>query len=341
LIAIWGGGAVPELFLIDPATGEVCPLARFEAYATPPTVPPANGPLGWVPARGPLVWSPDGQALAFVVVGGDGTDPDLYVWSLAGMATPLIPRDDALNSGTPSWSPDGSLLASPEVGRTGNDVMTGVWIVDRTGAPSRRIASGCTCNLGQVMWSPSGRVVAAMVGDGIVAGAVDGDRLRSVPILADPVSDSFTEQVFGFVDDQTLLLANPSPQRLTGHRIDGGADRDLGPTRVTNLMTENGPLSLAPDRSAWLFSPWPTLGFGILEISDGAQRTVEAGAADIAGWAPNSRAVGYVNEQRGPNQGVWVVGRDGTGARQVAAGPYVLEGLGAGAFAWQPVWPTR
>jgi hypothetical protein len=72
-----------------------------------------------------------------------------------------------------------------------------------------------------------------------------------------------------------------------------------------------------------------------------APRTVAAGAADIVGWAPNSRAVGYVNEIQGADQGIWVVGRDGTGARRVAAGPYVLEAPVAGAFAWQPVWPTR
>jgi hypothetical protein len=345
-IAVWGGGAVPELFLIDPTTGEPCSLARFETYTNTSTVATPEEPLGWTPPRGPLVWSPDGQALAFVVVGGDGAERDLYVWSLAGLAGPLITRHDNKWSGTPSWSPDGSLLAAPDIGTTGVGA-TDVWIVDRTGAPPRSIASGCTCHLGQVQWSASGRSIAATtrggltVDDGIVAGSVDGDRLQAVPILAEPVRSGFTEQVFGFVDDQTLLLANPSPRRLTGHRIDGGADHDLGPTRVTNVMTDNGPLSLAPDRSAWLFSPWPSPGFGILEISDAATRTVEAGSADIYGWAPNSRAVGYVHEIQGADQGVWVVGRDGTGARRVAAGPYVLEAPVAGAFAWQPVWPTR
>jgi hypothetical protein len=344
-IAVWGGGAVPELFLIDPTTGEPCFLARFETYTNTPTFATPEEPLGWAPPRGPLVWSPDGQALAFVVVGGDGAVRDLYVWSEAGLAGPLITRHDDKWPGTPSWSPDGSLLAAPDIGNTGVDA-TDVWIVDRTGAP-RSIASGCTCHLGQVQWSASGRSIAATTEgglggeDGVVAGSVDGDRVQAVPILADPVSSGFTEQVFGFVDDETLLLANPSPQRLTGHQIDGGTDRDLGPTRVTNVMTENGPLSLAPDRSAWLFSPWPSPGFGILDISDGTTRTVEAGSADIVGWAPNSRAVGYVNEVQGADQGVWVVGRDGTGARRVAAGPYVLEAPVAGAFAWQPVWPGQ
>lgn len=347
-IAVWGGGAVPELFLIDPTTGEPCPLARFETYTNTPHVPTPEGPLGWAPPRGPLVWSPDGQALAFVVVGGDGAVRDLYVWSESGLAGPLITRHDNKWPGTPSWSPDGSLLAAPDIGNTGVGA-TDVWIVDRAGTPPRAIASGCTCHLGQVQWSASGRMIATTTTDGsfrggedgIVVGPVDGERLQAVPILAYPESSAFSEQVLGFVDDQTLLLANPSPQRFTGHRIDGGADRDLGPTRVTNEMTENGPLSLAPDRSAWLFSPWPAPGFGSLEIADGIKHTVAAGAADIVGWAPNSRAVGYVNENQGADQGIWVVGRDGTGARRVATGPYVLEAPVADAFAWQPVWPTR
>jgi hypothetical protein len=59
-----------------------------------------------------------------------------------------------------------------------------------------------------------------------------------------------------------------------------------------------------------------------------------------AGWAPNSRALGYVDMVQDAGQGVWVVNRDGSGTRQVVAGPYVLEDP-LSHFAWQPVWPGR
>jgi hypothetical protein len=341
-IAIWGSDAVPELYLIDPATGAPCLLARFPASANPAQATP-QGPLGWVPPRGPLVWSPDGQALAFVVVGE--RTRDLYVWSLAGLAGPLISGHDGLWPGTPSWSPDGSVLASPEQGNTGLNVITSVQLIERSGAPTRAVASGCACHLGQVVWSSSGRSIATTKRyaegnrDGIVAGAVDATHLQDVPILQDPAMQVISEQVLGFVDEQSLLLVNPSPQRFTARSITGGTNRDLGPTRLMPTMLEQGPLVLAPDRSAWLFGRISS--YGVLEIGTGAE-TLLRGTADgmAAGWAPNSRALGYVDMVQDAGQGVWVVNRDGSGTREVVAGPYVLEDP-LSPFAWQPVWPGR
>jgi hypothetical protein len=345
-IAIWGGDAVPMLYLVDPTTGAPCLLARFENYASPP--PDGEGPLAWAPFRGPLVWSPDGQALAFVVVTDNGGGRDLFVWSMAGLAGPLITRHDGKWAGIPSWSPDGSLLAAPDVGTMGVG-PTDIWILDRDGG-KRAIASGCECHLGQVVWSASGRTIATTTRDGrlvsegdedgIVAGSIVDDRLQVVPILADPVSSGFTEQVYGFVDDETLVLMNPSPQRFTAHPIGGGPDRDLGPTRLTPKMLEQSPLSLAPDRSAWLFSRISS--YGVLDIGTGAE-TMLLGTTDgmMSGWAPNSQAIGYVDMLQHQAQGVWVVNRDGTGNRRVIAGPYVWSYGEGTVFAWQPVWPTR
>ena len=343
-IAIWGSEEIPELYLIDPTTGAPCLLARFPAYTNPPQQATPQGPLGWVPPRGPLVWSPDGRALALVVVGE--RTRDLFVWSLAGLAGPLIAGHDGRWPGTPSWSPDGSLLASPEVGGIGLDTITSVHLVDRGGGPTRSIASGCICHLGQVAWSASGRTIATTTRDaegnrdGIVAGSIDTGQLQDVPILADPASQVVTEQVLGFVDDQSLLLVNPSPQRFTARSIHGGPDRDLGPTRLTPGMLDQGPLSLAPDRSAWLFNDLSSLG--ILEIGTGTESTLP-GTPDgttAAGWSPNSRQLGYVDMLQHARQGIWVVNRDGTGTRRVTSRPYVLGDL-LSSFAWQPVWPAR
>ena len=188
--------------------------------------------------------------------------------------------------------------------------------------------------------SRDGRFVAEGDEDGIVAGSIDADQLQPVSILADPASSAFTEQVYGFIDDQTLLLVNPSPQRFTAHRLDGGPDRDLGPTRLTPKMLEQGPLSLAPDRSAWLFSRISS--YGVLDIGTGAESML-LGATDgmNAGWTPNSQAIGYVDMLQHPAQGVWVVNRDGSGTRRVIAGPYVWSYGEGTVFAWQPVWPDR
>ena len=344
-IAAWGGGEVPELFLIDPNTGASCRIARFETYPTPLGVPTPEGPLGWVPARGPLVWSPDGQALAFVVLDGQGAR-DLYVWSRSGLAGPLMSRHDVFWPGTPSWSPDGQQLASPDVSTTGLRKVSSVWILDGAGAPPRAISSGCVCHLGQVQWSPAGRNIATTTRlslkneEGIVAGPLSSDELQPVPIVQSEVSSAFTETPFGFFDEQTLVLANPSPSRFIGRRIDDGTDRDLGPTRVTGSLTDDGPLSLAPDRTAWLFG-WPSVG--VLEIRSGMGHVFDGGAKDgvPAGWAPNSRAVGYVNEFQGIEQGIWVANRDDGYGRRVAAGPYVMGDMFSSLFAWQPVWVGR
>ena len=346
-IAIWGGEEIPELDLIDPTTGASCLLARFPDYPHPAQEATPDAPLGWVPPRGPLVWSPDGRALAFAVSGETGMD--IFIWSLAGLVGPLATDHENGWPGMPSWSPDGSLLAVPERGSFDPKAIPNVRILDRSGA-QRSISSGCTCFLGSVRWSASSRTIAITTQilarsqsqpevDGIAAGPVDGDRLQDVPILQDPVSSAISEQVLGFVDDETILIANPSPQRFTARRIDGGADRDLGPTRLTPRMMDQGPLLLAPDRSAWLFSDITSLG--ILDIGTGTAAMLP-GTTDglAAGWGPNSRAVGYVDMFQDPMQGVWVANRDGTGARRVIAGAYVLGDAGA-PFAWQPVWPSR
>jgi hypothetical protein len=341
-IAVWGGEQVPELFLVDPVTGASCRIARFEGYTNTRNVATPEAPLGWAPPRGPLLWSPDGRALAFIVVGGDGAVRDLYVWSRSGLAGPLKTRDYPW-IGTPSWSPDGSLLAGPEIGNSGVP-PTDVWIVDRTGAPPRPIASGCRCHLDRVIWSDSGRMIAATTRlntqeEGIAAGSVDADQLQVVPNIASPISPDLTLSLLGFVDDQTILLANAALGRFTARPLDGAADIDLGPTRVHGWMAENGPLILAPDRSAWIFNNWPSLG--ILEIASGAEHAfaTERAGSVWAGWAPNSSAIGYVNELEGVEQGIWVVDRDGKNARRVAAGPYV--GSAESQFAWQPVWVRR
>jgi hypothetical protein len=352
-IAIWGSDEVPELYLIDPATGAPCLLARFPAYTNPPQQATPQGPLGWVPPRGPLVWSPDGRALAFVVSGENGAD--LYVWSLAGLSGRLGTDHDNGWPARPSWSPDGSLLAVPERGSFDPTVVPNVRILDRSGA-QRSISAGCACYLGSVQWSPSGRTIATTTQtlasgpsrpevNGIVAGSIDAGRLQDVPILADPASQAVSEQVLGFVDEQSLLLVNPSPQRFTARSITGGADRDLGPTRLTPSMLDQGPLSLAPDRSAWLFNDLSSLG--ILEIGSGTE-SILPGTPDgsvAAGWSPNSRQLGYVDMIQGARQGIWVVNRDGTGTRRVTSGSYVLgdDVLGdlLSSFAWQPVWPAR
>ena len=55
-------------------------------------------------------------------------------------------------------------------------------------------------------------------------------------------------------------------------------------------------------------------------------------------WGPNLIR-NFHNHQA--SDVVWVVDRDATNARRIAAGPYVLEAPVAGAFAWQPVWLNR
>ena len=171
-IAIWGSGEVPELFLIDPESGAICSLARFADYASPQRSATPEGPRDWIPFRGPLVWSPDGRALAFVVVGTEpGEVRELYVWSEAGLAGPLLSHDDSFLPGRPSWSPDGSMLAVPERLNTHVPEATNIWIVSRTGGPARPIASGCVCHLSAVTWSDSGgRIVAATRNDARAAG---------------------------------------------------------------------------------------------------------------------------------------------------------------------------
>ena len=52
-------------------------------------------------------------------------------------------------------------------------------------------------------------------------------------------------------------------------------------------------------------------------------------------WAPDSRSVAFVNN-RGLNPGVWVVGTDGAGKREVLRGASVdIEAIRG--LSWQPI----
>ena len=343
-IAVWGSNVVPELYLINPETGAPCRLATFEEYPNPPRVATRDGPRDWIPYRGPLVWSPDGRALAFVVVGQDNAVRDLYVWSEAGLAGPLLSVHEGLFwPGKPSWSPDGSLLAVPDIGISHLSAETNIWIVSKSGQPPRPIASGCVCHLSPVTWSPSGERIVATTREqsevtAVVEGSIDAAQLRSMPL-------GFTERAadpeaapYGFIDDETVLLVNSASSRFIGRPIDGGPDRDLGAMGVTFDTLSQYRSSLAPDRSAWLLSGGRV---AVVDVAGGGLQTLLSDRPEFfqAGWAPNSRAIGYVLDLQNEDQGVWVVNRDGTGGRRVAAGPFVLEAEAPSAFAWQPVWP--
>ncbi len=176
---------------------------------------------------------------------------------------------------------------------------------------------------------------------GIVAGSLDDAQLHPVPLANGEWAADFDDSPFGFVDDETILIADAPAERFIGRPVDAGTDRDIGPMGVTPDEISAFRTDLAPDRSAWLFSG-STLS--VVDVADGERHVLVRDLPEFfpSGWAPNSRAVGYVVDLQSSDQGVWVVNRDGHDRRRIADGAFVLETEAPpGAFAWQPVWPSR
>jgi hypothetical protein len=334
-IAVWGTQDVPEVILVDPTTGDTCPIVRFEGrHSATPSANPED-PRSGIPVRGPLVWSPDGRALA-IIVKQDTTVNDvvhrvgeLFVWSELGLTQPVGPQREPSEFGTPAWSPDGSTLAVP--------LRSSIWFLSNVNSHEL----GCECVLLSVAWSPSGSRIAVstqtrVFSEGLAVASVEADALTSVELGPGERGkpDHPSAPPYGWLDEQTLLVLDMDRGRITARAADGlTPDQDLGPIG-SSIEEMQFP---SPDRTGWLFED-NGLYINNLEGNDKRLIVPRKPFDTPLGWAPNSQAVGYLVDEVNSLQGIWVVNRDGSGWRRVNPGSFALESYGYAPFAWQPVW---
>lgn len=354
-IATWGAGEVPEVTLVDPLTGEMCPLVRFPDYPTSrPDPGPGDGPRSWIPLRGPLVWSPSGDALAILVLSQVDFGPAVravYVWSELGLAGPLLRVEDATNLHVPSWSPDGSLLA---VGQD-EDLLIGsttppasVMIFASDGSPQRLLHADCQpCRGGPVYWSPNGEQIAFRAWSedqestslGVAAGRIDRER---VPLIdASRAGDA----LLGWASDQSLWIATDAnrlfdmPISRLGEPVDlGRLPLDMSPYAIV----------LSPDgtQAAQVINQQPRgpvhISTTSFPVTYGLTLVANMAADGVLWWAPDGKMFGYLVDSQVEAQGIWVVNSDGSDHRLLVGAPLVVSrDLFVGGRPLTNVWQPR
>lgn len=347
-LAVWGSGPLPELILVDPATGERCLLTTFDGFSAPSERPATEaGPRDWIPPRGTLAWSPDGGALAIVVTESQPCCRyALYVWSSFGLAGPLLEAPEPSYLHVPSWSPDGSMLA---VGQSTGSILgardaASAWIVAGDGRAPRQVHAACeTCFGGSVYWSPNGNRIAFRTWSnqdngeslGVAAGNVDDQVL---PLLSTTAGG---DALLGWASDESLWVV---PFGVTvpitepegaGHLFEvpldpGLASVDHGFLPAGQGVSPTG-VAISPDRSKVLqLVERPRNLIGDLMISDfpaGNAETLVEGLPSIWGpawWSPDSRTIGYLIDVQSPEQGIWLVNADGSSRRKLIGGSLMI-----------------
>lgn len=336
-IAAWATETTPELVLVDPVSGDTCPLVAFPDYPAPPYAPqPGAGPRDWIPVRGALSWSPDGRALAFVVI-RDATETAprtyaLFVWSGLGLAGPLIQAEEPARLYVPSWSPDGTLLAIG--GAVGSfesaSERASVWIFTADGSIPRQLPADCgACVGGSAYWSPSGDRLAirtwGLEGDGAGTGFAAGSVDSAVLPLIDGTSD--IDSLLGWANEDAVFMLDTLhhvvqvPISQPAERVDFGAmPLDLRPSDLV----------LSPDgtKAAQIIDQQPRgpvhLSTTTFPASRGQTLVANVTGGGFAWWSPDGQTFGYLVDRQVGSQGIWLINADGTEHRQLVSGALVL-----------------
>ena len=255
-------------------------------------------------ARGELIAygcrEPNNRWYAICVIGVDGADPERLT--------------SKLTTTDPAWSPDGRRIAftrNQEVGDFTTFTDDDVFVMDADGDAVRQVTIHRTGRSAwQPAWSPDGRRIAYVNGDSVATG---------VPSRWGAL----------FVVDAD----GSNPQRLTRSSTD--STPAWSPDGREMAFARCRRYSSSPPRCAQDLFVIGTVGSGSRRLTR-TERLSEVAPA----WSPDGSRIAFVTlapidalELQG-KEGVYVVNRDGSGAKRVFAQQY-LEGA-VSSLAWSP-----
>ena len=292
--------------------------------------------------------------IAFSVHHGDGDAPwDIYVVRTDGRwvvkkTTTRLDEDD------PVWSPDGRHIAF-EGWTIPGGADTWIYTMNADGTHRRRIAQG---RLPQ--WSPDGRRIAYDESDGVYVIKVDGTRKNLLAHGGGPRWSRDGKQIAFTGKSTDVYIVNAGgggERRLTrtgdnnfgawapGRRIvfAHSAINGAGPASGIYIIHADGTGlrrvrqtsdyvtpsigGCSPDGKFILYAAAD--GISTWRLSDGSAGRVTRGSDGDPTWGPGGREIAFTRNVYSTTRGngIWIVHRDGSGARRIAApnNPYPHE----------------
>jgi len=303
--------------------------------------------------------------IAFSVKHGEGDAPsDIYVVRTDGRW--ISRKTTSLNEASPVWSPDGRHIAFD--GWTGYRAdRAWVYTMNPDGTHRRRLAPG-----GGPQWSPDGRRIAYANDDGIFGMNSDGTGKKRLTRSGgglywspDGKHIAFTRGDYIPSDVYVVNADGSGERRLTrngnstvaawapGRKIiftrqdcvgcsgppgiyivnaDG-----TGRRKVTGAIGEIGGWSPGAELIVY------ALGNGIATIRprDGSVRRLTRGFDREPTWGPGGREIAFGRNGTPRERGIWIVNRDGSGARRIAAEINRTYPRGGPNFYLTPTWAPR
>jgi dipeptidyl aminopeptidase/acylaminoacyl peptidase len=278
--------------------------------------------------------SPDGRRVAYVVARLDKEKNEyrhqIHVMEAAPGARPSPFTSGLKSDKDPRWSPDGSQLAFTS-NRSGK---TQVWVMAAGGGEARQLTFFKEGVSGAPVWSPDGAKLAFTAVVGPDGPGKEGDK--------DDETDLFKKytkgvkritRIFYKLDGEGIF----EPDHYSQIFVLNAADEKPEATQVTRgAWNHEGP-AWAPDGKAIAFvanrreeadyTPYLSdIWVQNLEQPEAEPVRVTPGTMGLGhpAWSPDGATLAFIGSHHEPHHGysadqLWLVGRDGTGLRRLAA----------------------
>jgi Tol biopolymer transport system component len=241
------------------------------------------------------VWSPDGRHIAFegFTIPG-GADMSIYTRNPDGTHRRRLARGYQ-----PQWSPDGSRIAYAD---------DGIYVMNADGTEKKHLVRG---DAADPYWSPDGKRIAFTRKPGIagsdvyIVNAAGGGERR--------LTRTGDSAVAMWAPGRKIVLLRPDISIINA---DGtGLRRIRQPAH--GIRSIGG---WTPDGKLLLYAV-ATHGISAWRLSDGSVRRLTRGSGDgDPTWASGGREIVFTRNTAQPRvNGIWIMNRDGSGARRIAA----------------------